>query len=128
MKSIYKYTDARLLLLFWLFLPLLALISCQNDDDSIPVIHYIRVTDPTRADSTFTDVSPGTMIVVVGEHLGGTQKIFINDQEVSFNRNYVTSTNIILTVPNELELTGQNPELKGEIRHSLKPLICNRLH
>ena len=48
------------------------------------------------------------MIVVVGEHLGGTQKVYINDQEVSFNRNYVTSTSIILTVPNELELTGQN--------------------
>ena len=29
------------------------------------------------------------MIVVVGEHLGGTQKVYINDQEVSFNRNYV---------------------------------------
>lgn len=117
MKSIYKYLDTRLFLIGLLVLPFLAVVSCQNDDDdAIPVIHYIRVTDPAKADSTFTDVNPGTMIVVVGEHLGGTQKVYINDQEVSFNRNYVTSTSIILTVPNELELTGQNPELKGEIR------------
>ena len=93
MKSIYKYLDTRLFLIGLLVLPFLAVVSCQNDDDdAIPVIHYIRVTDPAKADSTFTDVNPGTMIVVVGEHLGGTQKVYINDQEVSFNRNYVTST------------------------------------
>lgn len=117
MKSIYKYLDSRLFLIGLLILPFLTVVSCQNDDDNaIPVIHYIRVTDPAKADSTFTDVNPGTMIVVVGEHLGGTQKVYINDQEVSFNRNYVTSTSIILTVPSELELTGANSELKGEIR------------
>ncbi|WP_195654427.1 glycan-binding surface protein [Bacteroides sp. 1001136B_160425_E2] len=117
MKSIYKYLDTRLFLIGLLVLPFLVVVSCQNDDDdAIPVIHYIRVTDPAKADSTFTDVNPGTMIVVVGEHLGGTQKVYINDQEVSFNRNYVTSTNIILTVPAELELLGENPELKGELR------------
>lgn len=116
MKSIYKYLDTRLFLIGLLVLPFLAIVSCQNDDDAIPVIHYVRVTDPAKADSTFTDVNPGTMIVVVGEHLGGTQKVYINDQEVSFNRNYVTSTNIILTVPAELELIGENPELKGELR------------
>lgn len=117
MKSIYKYLDSRLFLIGLLILPFLAVVSCQDDDDdAIPVIHYIRVTDPAKADSTFTDVNPGTMIVVVGEHLGGTQKVYINDQEVNFNRNYVTSTSIILTVPAELELTGTNSELKGEIR------------
>ena len=103
MKSIYKYLDTRLFLIGLLVLPFLAVVSCQNDDDdAIPVIHYIRVTDPAKADSTFTDVNPGTMIVVVGEHLGGTQKVYINDQEVSFNRNNVTSTSILLPVPNEL--------------------------
>lgn len=70
MKSIYKYLDTRLFLIGLLVLPFLAVVSCQNDDDdAIPVIHYIRVTDPAKADSTFTDVNPGTMIVVVGEHL-----------------------------------------------------------
>ena len=64
MKSIYKYLDTRLFLIGLLVLPFLAVVSCQNDDDdAIPVIHYIRVTDPAKADSTFTDVNPGTMIV-----------------------------------------------------------------
>ena len=31
--------------------------SCQDDEDGggAPVIHYVRVTDPALADSTFTD-------------------------------------------------------------------------
>ncbi len=54
MKSIYKYLDTRLFLIGLLVLPFLAVVSCQNDDDdAIPVIHYIRVTDPAKADSTF---------------------------------------------------------------------------
>ena len=32
-----------------LVLPFLAVVSCRNDDDdAIPVIHYIRVTDPAK--------------------------------------------------------------------------------
>ena len=39
----------RLFLIGLLVLPFLA-VSCQNDDDdAIPVIHYIRVTDPAKA-------------------------------------------------------------------------------
>lgn len=91
--------------------------ACNDDEGSgIPVIHHIRVVDPEKADSTFTDVNPGTMIVVIGENLTDVKKVFVNDQQVSFNTNYGTSTNLILTVPVDLKLTGANPELKGELR------------
>ena len=91
--------------------------ACSDDDGSgVPVIHHIRLVDPEKADSTFTDVNPGTMIVVIGENLNGVRKVFINEQEVSFNSNYCTSTNIILTVPSDIPLKGANPELKDELR------------
>lgn len=91
--------------------------ACSDDEGSgIPVIHSIRLVDPEKADSTFTDVNPGTMIVVIGENLTDVKKVFINDQSISFNANYGTSTNLILTVPEDLQLTGTNPELKGELR------------
>lgn len=94
------------------------LFTACNDDEGggIPVIRHIRLVDPEKADSTFTDVNPGTMIVVIGENLTDVKKVFINDQQVSFNSNYGTSTNLILTVPGDLKLTGANPELKGELR------------
>ena len=92
------------------------LFTACNDDEGggIPVIHHIRLTDPEKADSTFTDVNPGTMIVAIGENLNGVKKVFINQQEVSFNSNYSTSTNLILTIPADLPLVGANPDLKDE--------------
>ena len=76
------------------------LFTACNDDEGggVPVIH-IRLVDPEKADSTFTDVNPGTMIVVIGENLNDVRKVFINEQEVSFNSNYGTSTSLILTIP-----------------------------
>ena len=58
------------------------LFTACNDDEGggIPVIHHIRLTDPEKADSTFTDVNPGTMIVAIGENLNGVKKVFINQQ------------------------------------------------
>ena len=119
MKSVMnKIGNIRLLAFLMAFCGLCIMVSCQDDEGGggIPVIHYLRVTNPELADSTFTDVNPGTMIVVVGENLSGIKRVFINDQEVSFNTNYNTPTSLILTVPAELELTGANPELKGELR------------
>lgn len=94
------------------------LLTACNDDEGggVPVIHHIRLINPEKADSTFTDVNPGTMIVVIGENLTDVKKVFVNDQQVSFNSNFSTSTNLILTIPGDLLLTGANPELKGELR------------
>lgn len=99
--------------------------SCQDDEDGggAPVIHYVRVTDPALADSTFTDAQPGTMIAVIGERLGGLQAVYINGYEVSINSTLATSTCIILTIPTVdeenpdlFQLVGTNPELPAEIR------------
>ena len=91
--------------------------SCNDDEgNGAPVIHHIRLVYPEKADSTFTDVNPGTMIVVIGENLTNVKKVFINEQQISFNSNYGTSTSLILTIPGDLLLTGANPELKGELR------------
>lgn len=115
----------------WLAVLLLTLLttfsvaSCQDDEDGggAPVIHYVRVTDPALADSTFTDAYPGTMIAIIGENLGGVQEIYINGYSVSFNPTYVTSHSIILTIPSvdeenpdAFQLVGTNPDLPSEIR------------
>ncbi len=91
--------------------------SCDNDDNGgQPVIHDVRTTDPEKKDSTFVQGTPGQMLLIDGENLGSARKIYINNQEVYFNPNYVTSKNIILSIPATLELTGINPELPKEIR------------
>lgn len=92
-------------------------VSCNEDDkDGLPVIYQVRTTDPGLKDSTLAQGVPAQMLLIEGENLGSTRKIFINDQEIYFNPNYVTSQHIIITIPEDLELTGTNPELPREIR------------
>lgn len=109
-----------LILLFVIFASVVITPSCKEEGgtDRIPVIHYLRVTDPALADSTFTDVSQGSMIVVVGENLDGVKKVYINNQEISFNANYGTSTSLIITVPSDddFKLSGPNPDVPSELR------------
>ena len=106
-------------LLAGIFMLLLALpfTSCDNDDDDgLPIIHRVRTTDPELKDSTFVKANPGQMVLIEGENLGSVRKVYINNQNVDFNPNYVTSKTIIVTIPADLELTGKNPELPKEIR------------
>ncbi|MCC8188596.1 MAG: glycan-binding surface protein [Bacteroides sp.] len=115
-----KTTDT----LFRLFLAVLftgitalSVSSCSDDDGKgAPVIHGVRLTDPELADSTFTEIYPGRMIVVLGENLNGLREVYINEQKVGFNSSYATSRSFIVSVPSELELTGFNPSLEGGIR------------
>lgn len=102
-----------------LFMLLLALpfTSCDNDDDDgLPIIHRVRTTDPELKDSTFVKAKPGQMLLIEGENFSSVKKIYINGQEVFFNPNYVTSKTIIIDkIPDDLVLTGTNPELPKEI-------------
>lgn len=101
-------------------LSLSAITSCKEDENGngIPVIHYLRMTDPALADSTFTDVNQGTMIAVIGENLDGVMEVYINNQEINFNSTYSTPTSLIITIPYDesFQLTSQHPELPSELR------------
>lgn len=102
-----------------LIVPVLAgfVSSCDNDDnDGAPVIMQVRTTDPEKTDSTFVQGTPGQMIVIEGRNLGSVKEIYINNQKISFNGNYVTPTSIIVTIPANLKLTAYDPELPKEIR------------
>ncbi|OOG19228.1 hypothetical protein BWD42_04590 [Sphingobacterium sp. CZ-UAM] len=97
---------------------LLPVISCSRNNDMTvaPEITHVRLTDPEKADSTFTGAFPGTMVAVIGKNLDGIQKIYINDQQIAFNANYCTSTSAIISIPADLLLTGTHPDLPNEIR------------
>lgn len=88
--------------------------ACNDDDSSTPVITGVTTTTPGA--DYFTEADRSTMIVIEGEHLGGARQVLINDQEVYLNPCYNTSPHIIVTIPSELTLTAENPELRGEIR------------
>jgi Surface glycan-binding protein B xyloglucan binding domain/IPT/TIG domain len=88
----------------------LFLISCEENDYGTPEITHLRITDPAKADSTFSAGSLGQKIVIMGRNLGSAQHIYFNNVEAYVNPNYVTDGNIILDIP-----TGVPTELNNMI-------------
>lgn len=98
--------------------------SCKDDDAAgAPEITGVRVCDPQYADSLFSKSSQGQMIAIIGRNLGNCQRVFINDQKVSFSTTMNTDHSVIVTVPSEtngFQLTAFNSDLKDEIRVETK--------
>lgn len=71
--------------------------SCQKEEsEDVPVIKNIRVVEK---DSSILASSLGKVIAIQGTGLKDVQKVFFNKVEAEINPNYVTSSNIIVTVP-----------------------------
>src|SRR5436190_22685607 len=79
--------------------------SCSKDNnvnDGEPRIKYIRVTNPVSADSLLVGAGQGSLIAIVGENLQNAVEIWFNDQRANLTPTYITSTTILVTVPNPI--------------------------
>ena len=78
--------------------------ACEksNNDSGMPVVNYIRITDPLKSDSLVTHALMGSLIAIMGENLQDVNQVIFNDQQASINTNLVTSSTIILNVPNTI--------------------------
>ncbi|TCO10802.1 glycan-binding surface protein [Natronoflexus pectinivorans] len=85
--------------------------SCDDDDDDngMPEIQYIRITDPDKSDSLIVRAFLGNTIALVGSNLQNVVEIWFNDQPAKLNVNYITRRSIIVTIPNAIpeEVTNQ---------------------
>jgi Surface glycan-binding protein B xyloglucan binding domain len=106
MKYIYK----PLLLLLVISGIMAIAASCTKDDvAAAPVIKYVRVTNPVSADSLLVGAFQGNLIAIVGENLQGATEIWFNDQKAVLTPTYITSTIILVSVPNQIpkEITNK---------------------
>ena len=62
-------------------------------------MRYIRPCDAAVSDSLLTSAYLGDRIAIIGEHLGGVNAIYFNDQKVKLNPNFVTDNAIIVSIP-----------------------------
>jgi hypothetical protein len=77
--------------------------SCEKDDASgVPVIKYVRVTNPVSSDSLLVGAYQGNLIAIVGENLQGAVQIWFNDQKAVLTPTYITNTSILVSVPNQI--------------------------
>lgn len=99
---------------------LVSTFSCEKNDDlnsgPPPVIKQVRLVDPAKKDSTFTQALPGTLVVIQGENLHATLDVYFNDMEAPFNAVYNTTNNLIVTIPADAPTEATNPKVSNKIR------------
>lgn len=83
--------------------------SAPNNGE--PRIRYVRITNPTSADSLLVSAGQGNLIAIVGENLESAREIWFNDQKAALTPTYITSTTILVTVPSQIP-TAINNKLK----------------
>ncbi|MCJ7446825.1 MAG: glycan-binding surface protein [Bacteroidales bacterium] len=84
--------------------------ACDKDDSGggMPVVAYVRVTDAAKSDSLVTHAFMGSTIAIIGENLQNVDEIWFNDQEAYVNFSFVTSTSIIVNIPDIIPSTVTN--------------------
>lgn len=84
--------------------------SCEKSetDTGMPVVNYVRITDPAKSDSLLVAAYMGSTVAIMGENLQDVNQVWFNDQMAYINSAFVTSTSIIITVPNVIPATVTN--------------------
>ncbi len=95
-------------------LSVMLLWACQENDSissggGTPVVRYVRPCNVATSDSLLSGAFLGSKIAIIGESLGGVNKIYFNDQKASLNPNLVTDNAIIVSIPTGI------PALKADL-------------
>lgn len=86
-------------------------LSCSDDNlpnNGEPMIKYIRITDPTVADSLLVGGFQDNLIVIVGENLQDARQIWFNDQPGPLVGTFITNKTIFTVVPPDIPLVVTN--------------------
>jgi len=104
MKSV-KNINSRLSGILVILVALLGFLfeSCEKNDTAgtaVPIVDYVRITDPSKSDSLVTHAYMGSCIAIIGMDLQDVDEIWFNDQKAFVNFSFVTANSIIVTIPN----------------------------
>lgn len=99
MKSINKILSILLLLVATVGI----ITSCKKDSSGeVPVINYVRITDPASSDSLLVGAGQGQLIAIVGNNLQNAREIWFNDQQSLLTPTYISKTAILVSLPSQI--------------------------
>jgi hypothetical protein len=97
--------------------------SCKEEDPTKPLeasgppaVTAVRTTNPARADSTFTQSSLGSVIVIVGKNLASTQYVTFNGYRAAINPAYATETHLIVRIPDQVPTVATASSVPDELK------------
>ncbi len=82
--------------------------SCEDHPDQFeltsgkPVVKYIRVSDPEKADSLLTGAYMDNLICLVGDNLTSIREMYFNDKKAVLNTSYITDHTLLVNVPGSI--------------------------
>jgi hypothetical protein len=105
-----------------ILITMLSISSCQNDDDTQaltapPIIQKVSASVTDLA-GTPSDLSPITLmqannsVIIHGSGFKSLKKVYFNDFDTYFNPNFVTDTDIIVTIDINTPYVNQSNKLK----------------
>jgi hypothetical protein len=103
-----KTMNKLIAILLTIFTAAILFTACEKDSSPEPRIKYIRITRPQSSDSLLVGAGQGKLIAIVGENLQDAIEVWFNDQRASLTPTYVTSTSILVVVPNPIPLAITN--------------------
>jgi hypothetical protein len=83
-------------------------VSCEDEPDKfeltsgVPVVKFIRMTDPQSADSLVTGAYMASTICLVGDNLTSIREMYFNDQKATLNTSYITKNTLVVDVPKNI--------------------------
>lgn len=83
-------------------------VSCEDQPDKfelssgLPVVKYVRVTDPEKSDSLLTGAYMDNLICLVGDNLTSIKEMYFNDQKAILNTSFITDHTLIVEVPGNI--------------------------
>lgn len=107
MKNLNKYNIVRLLLLLLVVAPAISLFQACNNEipgeyviaEGTPEIYYVRLPDPSAADSLIVAAYMDNTICLVGDYLNSIKEIYFNDQQATLNNSLITKNTLFVNVP-----------------------------
>jgi hypothetical protein len=117
MRSYKILTKTSYVLALFIVMVLVFLSSCQEENQSPPVITGVRVLNPAKRDSTFTRAFPGAKVIIEGKNLNGISEVYFNNKFTSFNPAYNSNTSLIIQIPHDSPtLANSSDPLPNKVR------------
>lgn len=83
-------------------------VSCKKESNELPVVSYVRVTNPAASDSLLVAAGQGQLVAIMGSNLQDAREIWFNDRQSRLTPTYVTATSILVSVPSLVPLDITN--------------------
>ncbi|GAB3412820.1 glycan-binding surface protein [Niabella aquatica] len=74
--------------------------SCKKEDQNkMPSVSYVRITDPAASDSLLAGAGQGQLVAIMGDNLENAVEVWFNDRKAVITPTYITSRSILASVP-----------------------------